>query len=138
MIGEPTLLTSVEIDGAECILYRFIEWHNGLHRTQRDSLMDVTGLRIRPECMTKAWSSYYRQYAGERSSDGSIIVHVNLMYENLAVVSGLMKNELDRSWCYVNDGGDSFFTVSVDLYREEVVQYQVNGPYPLDGWCDRK
>lgn len=128
--GVATDLTPEEVDRAECILERFIAWHNALTRTQRDLVADATLGRVRPECMIQDWPRYIRQYAGERTKDGQRRMHVNLMHPD-----GLFR-ESEQAWVFVNDGADNYFRVTVDLDREEVIQYSVNGPYPPGGWCE--
>lgn len=134
--GDPFLLDPGYVERAECILDKFIRWHNSLTRAQRDSLMDATNGHVRPECMMKEWSQYYRQYAGERSTDGDIIVHINLMRgDHYTAITQAMRSGEGPSWTIVNDGGDAFFSTAIHLGRDQVTQYQVNGPYPPNGWC---
>jgi hypothetical protein len=132
--GEPVPLSNKEVERAECVLRDFISWHNGIGRAARDSVHLASGGLIRPECLTRNGMNDYKQYAGERSPTGELIIHMQSFCKD-PLEPSFPGRFLTTSWFSVDDGGDCYFEAEVNLSAGTVIRYSINGPYPTDGWC---
>lgn len=52
-----------------------------MDQSERDSILEVSDQRIWPERLVRDWYHYYRQYAGEVTSLGDTLVHLNAFCE---------------------------------------------------------
>jgi hypothetical protein len=116
------------------LLKEFVTWHSWIGTHSRDSLFAATGGRIRPECLTRDWSSFFRQYAGERTQSGKRLIHINAMCSRPTDFPGIPLDH-SSSWWIVNDGGDCYFQAIADLSSRQVIRFSVSGPYPRRGGC---
>ncbi len=131
-MGQPALISHLDVEHVECVLREFIAWHNSVHQGTRDSLAEATSYLIRPECIRRDWTGDYRQYVGERSGEGEVLIHVNLMCRKPVDIPRF-PHDLSKEWMLVNDGGSCYIAATVDLDRSEVVRYSINGPYAPSG-----
>ncbi len=134
--GQATQISHKDIERMECLLRDFISWHLAIGHDKRDSLHIASGGRIRPECFTRNWSQDFRQYAGERTPRGDLLVHIQSMCHRPSNYPGL-EFDLSKSWLLVNDGGDCYLHAVINLSLGRVEEYGFNGPYqPLEFNCE--
>lgn len=126
--GSPASISHADVERVECLLRDFIRWHLALGSDKRDSLYLTSGGRIRPECFTRNWSQDFRQYAGERTRSGDLLIHMQSMCSRPRTFPGF-ELDLSKGWLIVYDGGDCYMQSLVNLSRGQVEEYGFNGPY---------
>lgn len=84
----------------------------------------ISSLNLCTSISNNTLEKYWRQYVGFVNKDGDIIIWINMLYKRS---NHLTKAELSNDIISVEDGGEDFWNIYVNVTKKYLYKLQING-----------
>jgi len=82
----------------------------------------ISNLNLCTSISRKTLKKYARQYFGFENKEGDIIIWINMLYKK-----NVSKSELSKDIVSVQDGGDYYWSIYVNVTKKYIYKLEING-----------